>query len=245
MHRTRTATSAFSSRDRFGEGFIKCVPRFRRGQRSEPGLEVDHDVVGNFRLVHPSVVLPHQASGPVSLHRSPHLGGSGNSNAPGALRGNNGGTKKSGGAATPSLQDGAKLIALPNPPVPAETGVTGGQLGQWVAFGPRGYYAPRRCRPLARRLLMTSLPPRDLMRTRKPCVLLLRRLLGWNVLFTVFWSPCQKVGTCDVSGYCRDRQNGFGPREARASTCYGCFLSRGKLLARYRAPFSRALWLIR
>lgn len=29
-------------------------------------------------------------------------------------------------------------------------------------------YAPRRCLPLARRLLITSLPPRDLMRTRKP-----------------------------------------------------------------------------
>ena len=142
MHRTRTATSAFSSRDRFGEGFIKCVPRFRRGQRSEPGLEVDHDVVGNIRLVHPSVVFPHQAPGSVSLHRSPHLGGSGNSNAPGPLRGNDGGTKKSGGAATPSLQDGAKLIALPNPPVPAESGVTGGHLGQWVALGLGGFTPP-------------------------------------------------------------------------------------------------------
>jgi hypothetical protein len=69
------------------------------------------------------------------LHRSADLGGSGNSNTPGPWRGNNGGTKKGGGAATPSLQDGAKLIALPNPPVPAESGVTGGQLGQWVALG--------------------------------------------------------------------------------------------------------------
>lgn len=143
MHRTRTATAAFSSRDRFGEAFIKCIPRFRGGQLGKPWLEADHDVVGNLPRIHASVAFPHQASGSVSLHGSTHLGGSGNSNAPGPLRGNDGGTKKRGGAATPSLQDGAKLIALPNPPVPAESGVTGGQLGQWVALGPRGFLRPQ------------------------------------------------------------------------------------------------------
>jgi len=31
-----------------------------------------------------------------------------------------------------------------------------------------GFYTPRRCLPLARRLFITSLPPRERMRTRKP-----------------------------------------------------------------------------
>ena len=200
MHRTRTATSTLSSRDRFGDGFIKCVARFHRGQLSEPGLEVDHDVVGDPLWIHPPVAFPDQAAGAVSLHRSAHPGGSGNSNAPGPMRGNDGGTEEGGGTATSGLQDGAELIALAYPPVAAEMGVTGGHVGQWVARA-SGSYAPRRCRPLARRLLMTSLPPRDLMRTRKPCVLLLRRLLGWNVLFTVFLESLPKVRTCDVIGY--------------------------------------------
>src|SRR5258706_1940056 len=38
--------------------------------------------------------------------------------------------------------------------------------------------ADRRCRPLARRALMTARPPRVLMRARKPCFFARCRLLG-------------------------------------------------------------------
>ncbi len=45
-----------------------------------------------------------------------------------------------------------------------------------ASFG--GIVTVRRLRPLARRLLMTARPAAVLMRTRKPCVRLRRRLLG-------------------------------------------------------------------
>ena len=44
-------------------------------------------------------------------------------------------------------------------------------------------YGVRRALPLARRALMTLLPPRVCMRARKPCVLARFKLLGWNVRF--------------------------------------------------------------
>jgi len=47
-------------------------------------------------------------------------------------------------------------------------------------------------RPLARRLLSTSRPPRVAMRARNPCVRLRRTLLGWNVLFINYWLAVEK-----------------------------------------------------
>lgn len=44
-----------------------------------------------------------------------------------------------------------------------------------------GGQALRRARPLARRAEMIARPARVRMRSRKPCVLARRRLLGWNV----------------------------------------------------------------
>jgi hypothetical protein len=47
-----------------------------------------------------------------------------------------------------------------------------------------GDQAERRVRPLSRRDFSTARPPRVLIRARKPCLRLRRRLLGWNVRFT-------------------------------------------------------------
>jgi hypothetical protein len=51
---------------------------------------------------------------------------------------------------------------------------------------PTRVQAPMRFRPFWRRRFSTRRPPLVLMRTRKPWVLLRRRLLGWNVLFMNF-----------------------------------------------------------
>lgn len=55
-------------------------------------------------------------------------------------------------------------------------GVLVTQYSQWP-------YADRRFLPLARRLASTMRPPRVLLRSRKPWVRFLFRLLGWYVLF--------------------------------------------------------------
>ncbi len=128
----------------------------------------------------------------------------------------------------------------PNRARPREWG-TATQGLSLMGFPRMGSYAPRRCLPLARRLFITSLPPRDLMRTRKPCVLLLRRLLGWNVLFTVLWNPCEKWNRQSyrgLSGSSKDVDFCAGPG---GSACYGYGLSRGSFFARHRASFSGSL----
>lgn len=45
--------------------------------------------------------------------------------------------------------------------------------------GARRLYTAKRARPLARRALITALPPRVFMRSRKPCVRARRVLEGW------------------------------------------------------------------
>jgi hypothetical protein len=52
----------------------------------------------------------------------------------------------------------------------------------------------RRLRPLALLLLITSLPFLVAMRTRKPWVLFLEMLLGWNVLF-IFINSLNEIMT--------------------------------------------------
>jgi len=53
------------------------------------------------------------------------------------------------------------------------------------------------CRPLSRRERMTLRPARSDMRCRKPCFFERRRLLGWNVRFTVF--SCRGRGLSAVA----------------------------------------------
>lgn len=215
MHRTRTATSAFSSRDRFGEGFIKCVPRFRRGQLGEPWLEIDHDVVENLPRIHPSVAFPDEATGAISLHRPADLGGGGNSNAPGSMRGNNGGTEKGGGAATSGLQDGAELIALPDPPVPAESGATGGHLGQLGLLWASGFLRPQALPALGPAPLDDESPASRSHADEEAVCPSSATIVGLERSLHCFLESLPKVGTCNVIGYCGDRQNGFWSRNAQ------------------------------
>jgi hypothetical protein len=49
-----------------------------------------------------------------------------------------------------------------------------------------------RLRPLRRRALSTARPPRVFIRVKKPWVLWRRRLLGWNVRFTMYSSQCEQ-----------------------------------------------------
>lgn len=180
MHRMSAPTQAFSSVDRFREGVIQSVPDFGGGEFGESRLEIDHHVIRRRSAVGLSVVLPNHPSGPITLHRTAHFRRCGNSKPPPALRGGDGDTHEGRSASGAGLQESGELVALLNPPVPSEPSACGLLwLGvQSSCEGPAWSQAPRRWRPLARRLLITSLPPRDLMRTRKPCVLLLRRLLG-------------------------------------------------------------------
>jgi hypothetical protein len=67
---------------------------------------------------------------------------------------------------------------------PASAGTSSGQRLEGATVADRPGQAPRRLRPRARRALSTARPPRVRIRPRKPCVLLRRRLLGWNVRFT-------------------------------------------------------------
>lgn len=178
MPRRRAPTRALSSGDRFREGIIQCVPDLCSREFGESRLEVDHHVIRRRSPVGLSVVLPNHPSGPITLYRTAHFRRCGNSKPPPATRGGDSDAHQSRGPPGPDLQESGELVALQNPPVPTEPSAFRLQ-GQRLHFrtGP-GSQAPRRWRPLARRLLMTSLPPRDLMRTRKPCVLLRRRLLG-------------------------------------------------------------------
>lgn len=59
----------------------------------------------------------------------------------------------------------------------------------------------RRLRPLALLLLITSLPFFVAMRTRKPWVLFLEMLLGWNVLFIFIDSLNEMVSVLIKASY--------------------------------------------
>ena len=207
-------------------------------------LEIDDDVIRGRVFVGPSVVLPNQTAGAIPPNRPAHLRGGGNSDPARALRWDDGHAYEGRGPAPPDFQNGCEFVTFPDPPVSAKSALAWEQ----GAFGPPSLvarlYAPRRCLPLARLLLITSLPPRVRMRTRKPCVLFLRRLLGWNVLITIFWILA-KGRTRDVIGYCPYRQR----RRCRPPVRVSGMLSLGSLAWRtsrpIRACFFEALWLIR
>lgn len=68
---------------------------------------------------------------------------------------------------------------------PAET-LSAAKICRYNRFDTRGrawLQTPSRARPLARRARITARPPRVLMRTRKPWVLLRRTTEGWKVRF--------------------------------------------------------------
>ena len=133
MQRMRVATRTLSGSDRFGEGFIEGVSRVVGRQFCEPRLEVDDDVIKGGASVGLSVVLPNQSPRPVSLNRSTHLGGGGNSNPPRSRGGDDGDAEMDGGSATAGLQDGPEIVTLPDPPVPAKAGAADGRGGCDVA----------------------------------------------------------------------------------------------------------------
>jgi uncharacterized membrane protein len=66
----------------------------------------------------------------------------------------------------------------------------------------------RRLRPLALLLLITSLPFLVAMRTRKPWVLFLEILLGWNVLF-IFIDSLNEMVTLDLKVSMELKHNGY------------------------------------
>ncbi len=82
--------------------------------------------------------------------------------------------KLTGGATALSHRRG-KLPAPADPLGGRKHGESSQRVGQ----------ADSRLRPFVRRAAMIARPARVRMRRRKPCVLARRRLLGWNVRFTV------------------------------------------------------------
>lgn len=128
------------------------------------------------------------------------------------MRGNGGGGEKRGGTPASGLQDGAKLIALPDPPVPAESGVTGGHLGQWALLRASGFLRPQTLPALGPAPLDDESPaPRSHADEEAVCpssatIVGLERSLHCSL------ESLPKVRTCDVIGYSRDRQNGLLPR---------------------------------
>lgn len=178
MLRIKTPTAALSSVDRFREGIGERVCYLIGGKGCKPGLEIDHDVIRRRPSVRLSVVFANHPAAAISLNRAADPCRSGDSNSPRSARGNDRYADDAGGSARAVLQDGRKLIPRENPSFSTETS-PGARLARALRGSGAGLrQAPRRWRPLARRLLITSLPPRDLMRTRNPCVLLLRRLFG-------------------------------------------------------------------
>src|SRR5436190_1205190 len=111
-------------------------------------------------------MLADQSARPVSTDRVADLHRGGNSYAPRRARGDDGHGQQGGDATTASLQNRAELVALSDPAVSAKMVSARGHGGASALSWPRsrvgGGQAPRRCLPLARRLLITSLPPRDL-----------------------------------------------------------------------------------
>ena len=94
-----------------------------------------------------------------------------------------------------AVEDLLKFYAAADAPGPVKT--PGQHDGEAVNLDrPRAYdETVRRLRPLARRRLRTSRPFFVLMRTRKPCVRLRRRRLGWNVRFMMS-DPLRSTATC-------------------------------------------------
>ena len=80
--------------------------------------------------------------------------------------------------------------------------------------GPAGVQTERRLRPFLRRRAMTVRPPLVRMRTRKPCVFLRLRLLGWNVRYIVPASGFRGTGSRYVRRGpvgCQEAAPGRGP----------------------------------
>ena len=178
MQRMKAPTAALSSVDRFREGIGERVCYLVCGEGCKPGFEIDHDVIRRRPSVRLSVVFANHPAGAISLNRTADPCRSGNSNSPRSARGNDRYADDAGCSATAVLQDGRELIPRENPSFSTESSPRRRLTLAVRGSGAGLRQAPRRWRPLARRLLITSLPPRDLMRTRNPCVLLLRRLFG-------------------------------------------------------------------
>ena len=192
MHRMRTASAALSGADRSCEGFIDGSSCLRRRQLCESRLEIENDVIGQSPApVGLSVVLPDVAACPISLDRPTYFHRNRNPDTPRTGNRDRGRAHHGGGAPPACLQNGRELAALQNAAIFPQARAAQGHAAAGLSLGCAAQ-AARRCRPLARRRLITSRPPRDRMRTRKPWVLLRRRLFGWNVLFTVSVVPCEK-----------------------------------------------------
>lgn len=178
MQRIKTPTAALSSVDRFREGIGQRFSYLVGREVCKAWFEIDDDVIRRRPSVRLSVAFANQPPGAVSLNRAAHSGRCRNSNSPRPARGDDRYADDARCSATAFFQDAGKLIPCENPSFSTKSR-TGGRLSAAFRASAGGrLQAPRRWRPLARRLLITSLPPRDLMRTRNPCVLLLRRLLG-------------------------------------------------------------------
>ena len=178
MHRIKAPTTALSGVDRFREGIGQRFSYKVGREVCEAGFEIDDDVIRRRPSVRLSVVFANQPPGTVSLNRVAHSGRCRNSNSPRAACRDDRHADEAGCSATAFFQDGGELIPRENPPFSTESRARGRLSAALRASAGGRFQAPRRWRPLARRLLITSLPPRDLMRTRNPCVLLLRRLFG-------------------------------------------------------------------
>jgi hypothetical protein len=195
----RSPTRTPSGPDRLGDGFEEGGPGGVCAEFCKPGLEGDDDVMGGRPLVGLAEILSYHAASPIPPNGTAHFHRCRHAQATAAPGGDHGHCHERAPGACPRFEYEGEVVALSDPPFATETGPrrrhrSSRVKASTVGASPDGpsLYAPRRCRPLARRLLITSLPPFDLMRTRKPWVLLLRRLLGWNVLFTVLSSPCEK-----------------------------------------------------
>lgn len=178
MQRIKAPTAALSGVDRFREGISQRSSYVVGREVCKAGFEIDDDVIRRRPSVRLSVVFANQPPGAVSLNRAAHSGRCGNSNSPRPACGDDRHADDARCSATALFQDGGELIPRENPSLSTESRAGGRLSGALRASLGGLLQAPRRWRPLARRLLITSLPPRDLMRTRNPCVLLLRRLFG-------------------------------------------------------------------
>lgn len=168
MQRIKAPTAALSSVDRFREGIGQGDLYLVGGELGKTGFEIDDDVIRRRPSVSVSVVFANHPARAISLYRAADPRRGRNSNPPPSLGGDDRHADDAGCTATAILHDGPKLLALQNPSISTESR-GGGRPGPAIRASERGrLQAPRRWRPLARRRLMTSLPPRDLIRTRNP-----------------------------------------------------------------------------
>jgi hypothetical protein len=127
--------------------------------------------VGRFDSTHN---LPKQALRAVAVHGPAHLSARHHSEThdTGARRQYEGDEQRVH-ETLPALVHAIELSLLPQSrPSPLTLGLS-----------PR--HTAMRCRPFRRRRASTARPAFERIRTRKPCVRLLRRRFGWNVLFIV------------------------------------------------------------